>query len=188
MNNYEITILELKDNINAEKLVSYNQFSCVKKTSVATKGLYDCCSIFFYDENNQILTHFDDTKKYLDSLLRKVTLEYNINSAYIFGGQLEHMINILDALKSFDISVSGGYVDYYSGWDLDIGKSYYDELRVNILRDVLKNQDNSGIIENNLYNLQKTAAPFARKDLEIFSKDKKINLYLSKEQYHNYYS
>jgi len=168
------------------RVVTYNSHWTETKKSFSstvfsTHKLYNCCSLILENDNYLALTHYDDTVNYLDDLLKD--FDTKETRAYVVGGDTQHMYELLGKLYYSDVFVAGGYVDFYSGEDIDLLNSLPDNRYYNLLKSFVSSSEPFACITNDIYELAVTSWQNARKDVFLVQDSKDIVVSVSDEQY-----
>lgn len=169
--------------------VRYNAHRVIEKkveqpSVLYTSKLYNCCSLIVENDRELVLTHYDDTYEYIDSILENYATDKT--KAYMVGGDPHHVVGLLSKLEEYRIPLVGGYLDFYSGNDIDPLHSIPDETYCELLKSSLKEQQFSHIYTNDIYQLNVTSQKHARKDVCLFTYADEIIVTISDDQYQHF--
>jgi hypothetical protein len=172
-----------------EQTVTYNSYVTAQKDSVSpktisTKKLYNCCSLILEDHETVVLTHYDDNVVYLESLLDGC-MKKPCN-AYVIGGETQHVYELLSTLRDCSVTLRGGYIDYYSGEDIDPLNSKPDDIFYDLLHSYVDIYGSQNVIANDIYGLSVTSWKNARKDVRLHLDSDEIVVSVSADQYRQY--
>ncbi len=151
---------------------------------LSINDFYDSCALVLEGNNSLLVSLYDENKSRLEGVIGRFAQAETNPKGYVFSGDPSKMFDILGTFREHEVSLRGGYFDFYTGPHVDVHKSLSEERFSDLVKEFLNVNDELNLITNDIYDNKCVDDPsLARKSIEVYTSPRFINVYVSGEQY-----